>query len=569
MKRLIVITGFIFLTVIYAKSQVFVDLNAQGANNGTSWNDAYKTLDSAIINTETGEIWVAAGTYRPSIEINTVFKAYKAFQINKKISLYGGFSGVESNFNQRDISNNRTILSGDIGTIGNDLDNTPRVVIITGDNIDTTTVIDGFTIEKAYYTNGYDYENGAIYIVCKGNPIIRNCTIKENFGFEGSGIYVRNCSPLIINNTITENIAYEGAGIYLANYLANARIINNRITYNKCIGGYSRLAGGGIKIEAYSSPYIFGNLIDNNYAGKYGGGIANESNYSAIILNNIISNNVSGEEGGGIYIDFSPTQITNNLIINNRSTYGGGIFVDYSPNTNSINNTIVNNSSISGGNQVFVSAANMNFINTIVYNNPSQISEPIKINIERKDWFPKFKFCNIDGGKDGINLSDITYLDSIWKEGNLSIYPELVDTVNDNFQLKIHSNCINSGINDTTGLHLPEKDLLGSNRILYNRIDIGCYEFDSLIYNPTYVNNILENDITIYPNPVSDNLTILCPDCFLDADIKIYSINGKLLYAGKIYENYKIIEIKQYNVGMYILKVESPGGCIIRKIIKQ
>jgi len=66
-----------------------------------------------------------------------------------------------------------------------------------------------------------------------------------------------------------------------------------------------------------------------------------------------------------------------------------------------------------------------------------------------------------------------------------------------------------------------------------------------------------------------DNCVILCPDCFLDADIKIYSINGKLLYAGKIYENYKIIEIKQYNVGMYILKVESPGGCIIRKIIKE
>jgi len=570
MKRFIVITVFIFLTVLCAKSQVFVDLNAQsGANNGTSWEDAYITLDSAIINTEEGEIWVAAGTYLPSIEINSVYRPYKAFKIDKKISLYGGFSGFESNLNQRDISNNRTILSGDIGTIGNDLDNTPRVVIITGNNIDSTTVIDGFTIEKAYYTNGYDYGNGAIYIVCEGNPIIRNCTIMENFGFDGSGIYVRNCNPLIINNIITENIAFEGAGIYLADYLANARIINNRITNNKCIGGYTHLAGGGIKIEAYSSPYIYGNLIDSNYAGNYGGGIANESNYSASILNNIISNNVSGEAGGGIYIDFSPTQIINNLIINNKSTNGGGIFVNYSPNTNSINNTIVNNSSISGGNQVAVSEANMYFINTIIYNNPSQTSDPIIISIGRKDWFPKFKFCDINGGIDGITLNDMTYFDSIWKEDNLSIYPEFVDTVHDNFQLKIQSHCINSGITDTTGLYIPINDLLDSNRVLYNRIDIGCYEFDSLIYNPTYMNEIFENEFTIYPNPVTDNFTILCPDNFLNAEIKIYSFDGKLLVADKILENNKIIEIKQYNAGMYFLKVNSPSGYIIRKIIKQ
>ncbi|MBL0258372.1 MAG: right-handed parallel beta-helix repeat-containing protein [Bacteroidetes bacterium] len=70
--------------------------------------------------------------------------------------------------------------------------------------------MDGFTISKSYYTNGYDYDNGAIHIECLGNPTIRNCTIKDNFGCYGGGICIRNSDPLIINNTISRQSPMKG-----------------------------------------------------------------------------------------------------------------------------------------------------------------------------------------------------------------------------------------------------------------------------------------------------------------------------------------------------------------------
>ena len=482
MKRFSLILLLSIMT-IYVNAQVYVKSDAQGANNGKSWQDAFTNLDSALSKTISGQIWVAKGIYKPTVN-SASYKIYKAFNIRNKIGLYGGFSGVETTLSQRNLLKNTTVLSGDIGVAGNDLDNTPIVVQITGLDLDSTTVIDGFTVTNAYYRNGYEYQAGAVYIYGSGKPVVRNCTVTKNFGWYGSGIYIRGCEATIANNTIIENIAFQGAGIY-NDYGSTAQIINNRIIGNQCIGGYSHLSGGGIQIAAYSSPTIYGNLIDNNYAGKYGGGIANESNYSAVISNNVISNNTS-EDGGGIYVDYSPTQISNNLVINNQSQNGGGVYVDYSPNTNSLNNTFSNNSAKYGG-AVYATAANMNFINTIIYKNPSSAGKPIHIVIGRKDWFPKFEFCDIENGKQDVALnydyiwgSSLNYQDSIWKNNNISIYPAFTDSANCNYQLSSQSNCVNMGIQDTLQLGIPPKDLSGNNRISNDRIDIGCYEYNGL-----------------------------------------------------------------------------------------
>jgi hypothetical protein len=400
---------FLLFPPSYVTGQVFVKSDAQGANNGTSWTNAFTNLDSAIRKTSSGQIWVAAGTYTPSV--NLLYYNYPAFNLNKNIALYGGFKGDETSLSNRNIDSNPTILSGDIGVAGNDLDNTPTVIAITGSKIDSTCILDGFIITKAYYSNswGASYGNAAVYIFTdiydNGTPIVRNCTIRENFGFYGAGIYVRSAKPWINNNLITNNLAYRGAGINL-DYSGNATVTGNRITYNKCSGYSSRLTGGGIQINAYCAPTIYGNLIDNNHAGTYGGGISVESNYSAIIKNNIISNNTS-QDGAGVYVDFTATDLINNLIIGNKATgNGGGFYVNYSYASRSVNNTIVANSSGNSGGAVFLEDGNMKFTNTIIYNNPTKDNKPFTCyNPNRRDWFPQISNCNIENGQQGIGLS--------------------------------------------------------------------------------------------------------------------------------------------------------------------
>ncbi len=51
--------------------------------------------------------------------------------------------------------------------------------------------------------------------------------------------------------------------------------------------------------------------------------------------------------------------------------------------------------------------------------------------------------------------------------------------VNNDFSLSFYSPCINSGVPDTTGLSLPDKDILGNSRINLGRIDLGATESTS------------------------------------------------------------------------------------------
>ena len=70
-----------------AQTVIDVDADATGANNGTSWTDAYTNLQAALTAAIAGnQIWVAAGAYRPAVPggLRTA-----SFQLKNGVALYG------------------------------------------------------------------------------------------------------------------------------------------------------------------------------------------------------------------------------------------------------------------------------------------------------------------------------------------------------------------------------------------------------------------------------------------------------------------------------------------------
>ena len=106
---------------------------------------------------------MAAGTYKPTRIPSTGATSSSsrdlAFYLNKDLKIYGGFAGTETTLNQRDISTNPVILSGDIGTVGDNTDNCYHVFIMS--SLTSSAVIDGFIIRDGNANANYNSTLGA------------------------------------------------------------------------------------------------------------------------------------------------------------------------------------------------------------------------------------------------------------------------------------------------------------------------------------------------------------------------------------------------------------------------
>ncbi|HEY3477130.1 MAG TPA: SBBP repeat-containing protein, partial [Anaerolineales bacterium] len=103
----------VFITKLPLNPQIYyVNWDATGADDGTSWEDAYTDLQSALSAASYGDkIWVAAGTYKPTSGTDRTI----SFTLKNGVAVYGGFAGTETSRAQRNYEANVTVLSGDIG----------------------------------------------------------------------------------------------------------------------------------------------------------------------------------------------------------------------------------------------------------------------------------------------------------------------------------------------------------------------------------------------------------------------------------------------------------------------
>jgi len=277
---------------------LYVTPAGAGSADGTSWANAYagSHLQTAINYTGVTDVWVAAGTYKPT----TTADMSICFQMKSHVAVYGGFDGTETLLSERDFVSNVTILSGDLD--GDDVvsgsgaalsitgyeENSNHVIYNSG--VNSTAILDGFTI-----TGGYANDDDALVFgggVCNINssPALSNCIITGNTSeWIAGGIYNSGSSPMLTNCTISKNLVVEYNGGGMANEEASSPTLTNCLISGNSAPGTDTGDAGAISNQ--NSAVILTNCtIAGNYGYRYGGAfeMSGDSRPMSITLNNSI-----------------------------------------------------------------------------------------------------------------------------------------------------------------------------------------------------------------------------------------------------------------------------------------
>ncbi|MGH2664774.1 T9SS type A sorting domain-containing protein [Flavobacterium sp.] len=492
------------------KGKMFINANATGSNDGSSWTNAFTSLQSAFAEqADDQEIWVAAGTYRPNISSRTV-----PFTINKpNVKLYGGFAGTEAQLSDRVLGTNETILSGDLS--GNDdsnityvnttrNDNSYNVIGVHGEN----TILDRITI-----TGGH--ANGTTGTLKVGAGIYKNNAVKK--------LTLTNCK-------MVRNIANESGGAIAAVYDATP----SELIVSNCIFS-ENLSGAGGVIYSYTGPsvsltYTFSNtLFSKNKAVDtatpgYAGSSVWLRAYGA-------SSSITTSFIGCTFVDNSDTGTISGMNNFNRATLGLSIRSGVGANHSvTISNCILwNNKAVGGVASRPISGVTEDMVNPVTITN--SIDET------------NFTGTTLSGTSSNTSASN----------------PLFTNLAGSDYTLSTGSPAIDSGDNSKV---IGATDLLGNQRIFNTTVDMGVYEFDSTVLSNPDFNPTIE--FSMYPNPATSVLNIR--STIELKSIEIYSLEGKLVTTSHT----DTIDISLLKSGFYIAKlIGSQNQTAVKKFIKK
>ena len=392
---------------------IYVNDDATGANNGTSWANAFTSLQSAITASSPGDqIWVAAGTYKP---INT---PNGHFDIPNTVKFYGGFTGTETQLAQRDWTLNESTLSGDIGVTGVITDNASMV--FHADNVTSSTRVDGFKIVSAY---GYGI------LIENSSLTVANCTFIANAG---------------------EGLFHSGSGIL-----------------NLWDCNFSNNSHGGVHFSGDQLNMAGCDISDNENTTGIGGGLFVGGIGVANINRCVFSGNIA-DAGGAIYVyDGGAVHIYNSLFAGNYANLIPVIFISALENFQAHtfwNCTVVNNKA---NNNFSIAVNAYTSIRNCIFWGDDAIDE-------FDDLFavPDIANCIVEGGYSlGTNISSAN--PQFFQSGNGTLAPFNASSYN--YRLLSNSSAINSGNNSFVS-STYNTDLDDSSRVSGSTVDMGCYE---------------------------------------------------------------------------------------------
>jgi hypothetical protein len=498
---------------------VYVDADAAGNNDGSSWTDAYNLLqDGLAAACEGDEIWVGQGVYKPDQGGGNMDGDREAtFQLKNGVAVRGGFAGFgETDPDARDNDLYETVLSGDLaGDDVGDLLDASRAEnsyhVVTGSGTDVSAVLDGFTITSgnAFNTKCSSYDSGGGMYNNNGNPTVANCTFTRNTasdqcGGGGAGMYNRYSNPTVISCEFVGNeyvIADDDGGGGMNNYRSNPTLINCRFRDNKSngsgggmlnynsnpiltncifINNSSAHEGGGMENRSSSPELSYCTFISNS-AYREGGGMRNESWSSPILIGCEFTDNSvtsSHSHGGGICNNYQDSPTLINCLFTGNSAHRGGGMYSYWGTASVTNSSFSGNSASERGGAMYYRNVSSTLTNCIVWGNTALQGDEIYFEFYQNPATMTVSYSDIRGGEAGIYMEAGNILN--WGEGNIDAEPLFADSDNGDYRLSISSPCIDAGDNDSVPPDVCDLD--GNTRIVDGDddgepvVDMGAYE---------------------------------------------------------------------------------------------
>ncbi|MBN2212010.1 MAG: hypothetical protein JW709_11500 [Sedimentisphaerales bacterium] len=355
-----------------AEGLVYYVRTGSGGATGTSWADAFNTLQQGLDVAGSGdEIWVAEGIYTPTSSYGMSGGSRVAhWRLKNGVAVLGGFPPTgDPNDIDCDPALYETILSGDL--LGNDDPNTVMKDLPDDPsrqdnayhifyhpinlNLNATAVLDGFTLRGGNANTNLPHNTGgAVRNYTNSSPTIRKCILKANTARDGGGAMFN-----FYSNVTLSDCAFSGNHASAAEAKGGAIFnFDGAPILTKCVfegndaawGGavYAEGAGGAIWACTFNTntathggglfndganPTVTGCVFTANAVANFGGAMRNFDGSSPVITRCTFTANTAG--GGAAmhnYYQSNPVITYCDFINNAASSQAGGIYnVDVSP----------------------------------------------------------------------------------------------------------------------------------------------------------------------------------------------------------------------------------------------